>query len=484
MNSKYAQILIPLVMAATVMIDALIPIGYEAWVGYAFAVLLCLWIERPSAPYIVAAIATVLLQVGFILSAPSSAPDLAVFNRMVGAALVWVTAGLVWRAKLAKLDDATRRLGAIVESSSDAILSVTPDGFVTTWNAGAEGIFGYTASEMIGGSILTLIPPHRQKDKTWLLSTVRGVQTIHTYDAVRLTKDGRCIDVSVTVSPLRDAAGQFVGVSEIVRDISEQKRAQTLLRQAHERLEIKVQERTVELSGANHSLRELSSRLMQVQEEERSRLARDLHDEIGQLLTALKIDLQELQHGEVGQSHVGALTDSLELVDHLLTQVRTLALDLRPSVLDDLGLAPALRWYANRQAKRNGWTLSLSVEGMTRRVPVQIEVACFRIAQEALTNVAKYARAKTIDLTLHRQDEDVTLVIQDDGVGFDVMSARQRAQEGQSIGLLGMEERVRLAGGILEISSTPGRGTTILLRFSLSEPDPAERRHMAEVVSR
>jgi PAS domain S-box-containing protein len=483
MNSKYAQILIPLVMAATVVIDVVIPIGYEVWVGYAFAVLLCLWIERPSAPYIVAGIATVLLQVGFMLSASSSAPDLAVFNRMVGAALVWVTAGLVWRAKLAKLDDATRRLGAIVESSSDAILSVTPDGFVTTWNAGAEGIFGYTAGEMIGGSILTLIPPHRQKDKTWLLSTVRGVQTIHTYDAVRLTKDGRCIDVSVTVSPLRDAAGQFVGVSEIVRDISEQKRAQTLLRQAHERLEIKVQERTVELSGANHSLRELSSRLMQVQEEERSRLARDLHDEIGQLLTALKIDLQEVQHGEVGQSHAGALTDSLELVDHLLTQVRTLALDLRPSVLDDLGLVAALRWYANRQAKRNGWTLSLSVEGMTRRVPVPIEVACFRIAQEALTNVAKYARAKTIDLTLHRQDEDVTLVIQDDGVGFDVMSARQRAQEGQSIGLLGMEERVRLAGGILEISSTPGRGTTILLRFPLSEPDSAERRRTAEVMS-
>jgi two-component system sensor histidine kinase UhpB len=199
-------------------------------------------------------------------------------------------------------------------------------------------------------------------------------------------------------------------------------------------------------------------------------------------LTALKIDLQEVQHGEAGQAHAGALTDSLELVDHLLTQVRTLALDLRPSVLDDLGLVPALRWYANRQAKRNGWTLSLSVEGMAKRVPVPIEVACFRIAQEALTNVAKYARAKTIDLTLHRQDQDVTLVIQDDGVGFDVMSARQRAQEGQSIGLLGMEERVRLAGGILEISSTPGRGTTILLRFPLSELEPAERRRAVEVM--
>ena len=484
MNSHYARALVPLILAGTFLIDVFMPWGYAVWVvGHIFAVFLALWIEWPIAPYLVATIATVLVPTGHTLSHPGIPQDLAIFNRIIGITLLWVTAWLVARARGAKLDDATRRLGAIVESSSDAILSVTPDGFVTTWNAGAERIFGYSATEMIGRSILTLIPDHLHRDKAWLLATVRGAHDIHTYDAVRLTKDHRSIDVSVTLSPLRDAVGQFVGVSKVIRDISERKRAETLLHQAHEALELKVQERTAELRRANNSLRELSGRLMLVQEEERSRLARDLHDEVGQLLTALKIDLQDIQHGEVGEARYDSLTDSLVLVDHLLTQVRTLALDLRPSLLDDLGLVPALRWYANRQATRNGWTLSLSIEDMTGRVPAPIEVACFRVVQEALTNIAKYARAKTIDLTLRRHDEEVTLILQDDGVGFDVPSARQRAQGGESIGLLGMEERVRLAGGKLVIVSAAGQGTGLQLCFSLTGYDQSQVSRTVEVTA-
>ncbi len=484
MTTNYARVLIPVILTGTFLVDMFMPWGYAAWVvGDAFAVLLALWIEWPSAPYVVAAMGTILLQVGYTLSPPGIPQDIATFNRILGMALLWITAGLVARARRAKLDDATRRLGAIVESSSDAILSVTPDGFVTTWNAGAEGIFGYTASEMIGRSILTLVPADLHQDKVRLLASVRGAQTIHTYDAVRLTKDGRRIDVSVTLSPLKDTVGQFVGVSKVIRDISERKRAETLLQQAHASMEMRVHERTFELSNANHSLRELSSRLMQVQEEERSRLARDLHDEIGQLLTALKIDLQEIQSRGPGEVRSGSLTDSLQLLDRLLTQVRTLALDLRPSLLDDLGLVPALRWYANRQAERNGWVLAFSVDGMVGRVPVPLEVACFRVVQEAMTNISKYARARTIDLTLRRQDQEVILIIQDDGVGFDVMVARQRARGGESMGLLGMEERVRLAGGTLAISSTPDRGTKLQLCFPLTQHDQADQHGPVEVMS-
>ena len=460
------------------------PWGYAVWVvGDVFAAFLTLWIEWPLAPYLVATIGTVFAYLGHILAPPVVAVDIAGFNRIVSIALLWITAWLVARARGAKLDDATRRLGAIVESSSDAILSVTPDGFVTTWNKGAERIFGYSANEMIGRSILTIIPDHLSRDRAWELATVRGMHDIQTYDAVRLTKDGRYIDVSVTLSPLKDAVGQFVGVSNVIRDIGDRKKGEVLLRQAHEALERRVKERTAELSAANHSLRILSSQLMQVQEEERSRLARDLHDEVGQLLTALKIDLQDIQHGEVGEVRFGSLTDSLELVDRLLTQVRTLALDLRPSLLDDLGLESALRWYANRQAARNGWTLSLSVEGMDGRIPAPIEVTCFRVSQEALTNIAKYSRAKTIDLALRRQDGEVTLVIQDDGVGFDVMLARRRAQSGESIGLLGMEERVRLAGGSLVISSVPGEGARLELCFPLTEHEQTKPHATAKVIS-
>jgi len=484
MNSKIALVLIPLILVVNFLVEVFMPWGYAIWiVGDVFAVLLALWVEWLIAPYIVAVVGTVLILVGHKFSFPSLPMDIAIFNRVIGIALLWSAAWLVARARGAKLDDATRRLGAIVESSNDAILSITPDGFVTTWNIGAEQMFGYAASEMIGGSILTLIPDDLQRDKAWLLSTVRGAHDIHTYEAERLTKDGQRIDVSVTLSPLKDSVGQFVGMSKIIRDISEQKRVEKLLRQGREALEMKVQERTAELSSANSSLRELSSRLMQVQEEERSRLARDLHDEIGQLLTALKIDLQEVQHGEIGQALAGPLKDSLDLVDQLLSQVRTLALDLRPSLLDDLGLVPALRWYGNRQARRNGWTLSITAEGMAERIPAAIEVACFRVVQEALTNIAKYAEAKTIDLTLSRHRQEIMLVVRDDGVGFDVAAARQRAQVGESIGLLSMEERVRLAGGHLMISSTPGQGCRLEFHFPLTQHEPTGRHGVVEVMS-
>lgn len=483
MNSKYAQVLIAVVFGVTFSIDVVTPLGYEVYVGHFFAVLLSLWLERPKAPYIVAAIATVLLVLEFQLSPAGIPLDMALFNRIVGIALLWVTAVLVRRARIAKLDDATRRLGAIVETSSDAILSLTPEGLVSSWNAGAEHLFGYTADEMMGRSIQVLIPSNLHHEKAWVQASLQGAQDVHAYDAIWLTKDGRCIDVSITLSPLRDAAGQFVGWSKIIRDISERKRAQVLLQQAREASEAKVEERTFELSNANYSLRELSSRLMQVQEEERSQLARDLHDEVGQLLTALKIDLQEIQHNRETPVRSDSLRDSLELVDRLLTQVRTLALDLRPSILDDLGLVPALRWYANRQATRNGWTLSLSFDGMAERLPVSVELSCFRVTQEALTNVSKYAKAKSITLTLRRRDQDVLFIIQDDGIGFDVMMARQRAQSGHSIGLLGMEERVRLAGGTLSVSSAAGQGTRLELSFPFTEYEQTEQPGTVEVTT-
>ncbi len=464
------SLLIQFVILLTCIADALTPLGVAVWVGYVFAVLLTLWDEWPKAPYVVAAVATVLLPIGFVLSRPGMIEsDVAIFNRVACTAYVWIMATFVVQVKQSRLDDATRRLGAIVDGSDDAILSFTLDGIVMSWNTGAERIFGYSADEMVGHSLARILPAEDYADGSWLYPVLSGEGSVQSYDAVRLSKDGRRIDVSITMSPLKDGAGRILGVSKILRDISERKRAQALLRQSLGELEMKVQERTAELSLANRSLRDLSRRLMQVQEEERSRLARDLHDEVGQLLTALKIDLQATQHGANGQSFGGGLTDSLGLVDRLLTQVRTLALDLRPSILDDLGLVPALRWYADRQAQRNGWTLRLNIEGVVGRIPAIIEVACFRVVQEALTNMAKYASAKVLELTLHRQAQEVILVIRDDGAGFDVTTARRRARDGESMGLFGMEERVRLAGGLLSILSEPGRGTSLELRFPVTD---------------
>lgn len=472
MNSYVAKFLIAVVLILTMVSDALTPLGVAVWVGYVFAVLLTLWVERSWAPHVVAGIATVLLPIGFVLSKPGTIELwVAIFNRVACTAYVWTMASLVVRVRNSRLNDATRRLGAIVDGSDDAIVSLRLDGTVMSWNTGAERMFGYTVDEIVGHSITRILPSGNQADESWVYPVLRGEESVQNYDTVRISKDGRRIDVSITMSPLKDQTGRILGVSKIIRDISERKRSQVLLHQALGELEKKVQERTTELSQANRSLRDLSGRLMQVQEDERSRLARDLHDEVGQLLTALKIDLQALQHGASGRLPGGELTDSLGLVDRLLTQVRTLALDLRPSILDDLGLVPALRWYATRQAQRNGWILHLTIDGGVGRIPTIIEVTCFRVVQEALTNIAKYASAKTIGLTLRQLAQEVILIVHDDGVGFDVAAARQRARDGESMGLFGMEERVRLAGGHLSILSETGRGTSLELHFPLSD-DP------------
>jgi two-component system sensor histidine kinase UhpB len=140
-------------------------------------------------------------------------------------------------------------------------------------------------------------------------------------------------------------------------------------------------------------------------------------------------------------------------------------LDLRPSLLDELGLVPALRWYVGRQAERAGWDLQFSVEGLTGRPSPEIEIACFRLTQEALTNVVRHSRAKRVEVLLEKSSDLLTLVIRDNGIGFDSEAVRTGSRVGTSVGLSGMEERVQLAGGKITIESTPDVGTQIRASF-------------------
>ncbi len=220
----------------------------------------------------------------------------------------------------------------------------------------------------------------------------------------------------------------------------------------------------------------LAQQLMEAQEAERRHLARELHDEIGQALTAIKINLQAVCRSVKESAASGRLEESIGIVDRVLQQVRNLSLDLRPSLLDDLGLAAALRWYLDRQAKRAGFSAEFAADPPEIRAPARLETACFRVAQEALTNVVRHAQAKQVRAELRQHDNQLELRIQDDGIGFDVAAARQRAARGQSLGLLGMQERVLLIGGRIEIDSDTGRGTTIAVRFPLSALPALERR--------
>ncbi|HET6676383.1 MAG TPA: sensor histidine kinase, partial [Nitrospiraceae bacterium] len=150
----------------------------------------------------------------------------------------------------------------------------------------------------------------------------------------------------------------------------------------------------------------------------------------------------------------------------VLRHTRSLALDLRPSLLDELGLVPALRWYAGKQADRAGWTLQFHAGEIGSRPSPEVEIACFRLAQEALTNVARHAQAKYVDVRIERMGRGLLLTIRDDGIGFDVQSTRAGASIGTSVGLSGMEERIHLAGGRIAIESTPGKGTELRATFA------------------
>ena len=234
-------------------------------------------------------------------------------------------------------------------------------------------------------------------------------------------------------------------------------------------LELRVAERTVELGRATVRARTLAQRLFDVQEAERRAVAQDLHDEIGQVLTALKLNLQQVQRDGRGTEPSMELTESIEISDQLLARVRSLALDLRPSLLDDLGLVPALRWYATRQAERAGWKLQLYLDEAPLILTGSRSIACFRVVQEAMTNIARHAKATAVSLSLAVASEEVRVVVQDDGCGFDEVAMRSRAQQGQSMGLLGMEERVSLVGGGMTIRSTVGRGTSLSFSVPLTE---------------
>lgn len=198
-------------------------------------------------------------------------------------------------------------------------------------------------------------------------------------------------------------------------------------------------------------LEALSRRLLSVQEEERRRVAIELHDELGQVLTAVKINLESMP---------AQLLHAVDSVDRAMQTTRDLALDLRPPMLDDLGLAAALRWYADRFAQQTHLVLHLSLEEIPDLSPA-LATACFRVVQEALTNVARHASARNVRIDVHRTPRGLELTVCDDGAGFDVEAARARAAHGASLGLVGMEERVSLAGGTIDIRSTAGKGTEI-----------------------
>jgi PAS domain S-box-containing protein len=359
--------------------------------------------------------------------------------------------------------EALRRFRALLESAPDAIIVLDPRGRIMAMNGHAERLSGYARDELRRQSVLTLVPAERRAfAEDAIRAFFREPRMMHVGgdgapDVVGRRKDGGLVPVQLTMSPLETEFGVLAIVA--ARDLTERREAERQ-REALYR----------ELHRGRERLAVLSTRLLAAQESERRTIARELHDEIGQALTAVSVNLQRLVAVPDADDRTEVLDESLTITQQTLRQVRDLSLDLRPSLLDDLGLGPALRWYLDRQGQRLGCAVSLDDNLGDVRYPAPVETTCFRVAQEAITNVARHSHAQSIRVTVRRDTTELHLTVEDDGAGFDVDAARERATRGQSLGLLGMEERAMLAGGRIEIVSRPGAGTRVVARFPVASP--------------
>ncbi len=228
-----------------------------------------------------------------------------------------------------------------------------------------------------------------------------------------------------------------------------------------------LEQEVLQRREAEKRLQALSRSLLEKLELERRHIARELHDDIGQALTAVKLSLQSIQRSPNEGESALMLQDSINSADQAIQRVRNLSLNLRPSLLDDLGLSAALRWLLDRTARPAGISSELVSDPFNHRLPEEIETACFRIAQEALNNAVRHAQPKKITISQKRRDNAIELSVQDDGLGFDLKSSFDQSVKGKSFGLLGMHERAVLAGGRLSITAEKGKGTTVSARFPL-----------------
>jgi PAS domain S-box-containing protein len=340
------------------------------------------------------------------------------------------------------------RLAAIVESSDDAIIAKDLNGIITNWNSSAERIFGYTESEVVGKPITIIIPPELQDQETDILRRLRSGERVEHFETVRVTKTGERVLISLTVSPVRDSSGKIVGASKVARDVTRIRQIEQALRVAHEQLEARVKERTAELDHAQERLRLLSARLLQMQDDERRRIARELHDTAGQILVALNLNLVPVEE-ELRKTNSGLvrpLTESLRLIEELSRDLRTMSHLLHPPLLDEAGLQSAVRWYVEGFAERSKIEVDLHLQPGLGRLPAELETAMFRIVQECLTNIHRHSGSSSATIAVTREQHNVTLEIRDRGRG---MPVPVRA----GVGIQGMGERVRQLGGKLEIES-------------------------------
>jgi PAS domain S-box-containing protein len=475
--------------------------------------------------------------------------------------------------------NARLRHAAIVDSSDDAIISENLSGIIVSWNAAAQRLFGYPEAEVIGKPITMLIPDELRDEEDFFHRRLAAGGHVQRYETVRVVRHGRRVAVALTISLVRDSAGNIVGFSKIARDITDRKRAEHILRESEERFRLVADSAPVLIwmSGTdklcnffNHgwlsftgrsmaeelgegwvsgvhpddlenclkihsasfdarvdfemeyrlrrfdgeyrwivdfgvprfeadgtfcgfigscvditerkfsaeSLQALSGRLIHAQEEERSRIARDLHDDFSQSLALQCIDLEQLlkKLGQTETSDRTRLLKMLKRTKQLATDIRALSHQLHSNKLEYVGLLPAVSGLCGEIGEKYEIRVHFTECGFPKNIPKDVALCLFRVAQEALGNVVKHSQAKSAEVELGANSNGVSLRVADDGKGF----VPNDTNRGGGLGLVGMTERLRLVGGILSVKSDPLQGTTILAEVPLSAcPTEGEVRTMA-----
>ena len=372
------------------------------------------------------------------------------------------------------------RLRLVIESVTNyAIFTVDPYGLIETWNRGATRMFGYSEEEIVGQPVGVLFTADdRANGADQLEMTVARDKGQSLDERWHLRKDSSRFFASGMLAGLRGNNDELIGFVKIARDLTERKNWEDALRTAHDELESRVEQRTSELAEVNASLdselrehrqseervRALLGRLMTVQEDERRRIARDLHDHLGQQVAGLSLSMQALETVARDRDDLRKrVQDAQAIIARLDRDLDFFTWELRPPVLDDLGVPIALEHFVQEWSKNFDIPSEYHTRGFEKiRLGREIETSLYRIAQEALNNIYKHANAKRVAVLLERRGDEAVLVIEDDGRGFD--RTKTRAASETEIGLIGMDERAALVGGTLEIETAPGQGTTVFVR--------------------
>lgn len=353
-----------------------------------------------------------------------------------------------------RLRESEARFRSVYESATDAIVLADPEGRIISWNRAACEIFGYSDDEVLGRKLSMLMPlRYRERHEAGMRHHRDGLSSRilgRTVEMFGLRKDGSEFPIELAVGAWEADRGRFY--SGVIRDITRRKNDEEMLRRS------------------NEELRELSARIEAIQEEERTSIARELHDELGQALTALRLDIAWLEKRVRAKPMerarlVNRLRRMGTTVDSTIAEVRRISAELRPGMLDELGLAATVDWQVQEFTERTGVVCVL--EGSIDESPVTGETATavFRILQECLTNIARHAGASRVEVTLGRVGRDLVLRVLDDGRGIEAYEARRP----NALGLLGMRERCRSLSGELTIEGRSGHGTCVTVRIPLKE---------------